>query len=364
MTAIRDISKRRRLPWPARLWKRRAARAKGCTTMIAQVQNLETSHVRFLIAVLCVGAFAGAADAVHAQSYPAKPVRLLAFVPGGSNDVVARVVAQKLAESWGQNVIVDNRPGAGGTIAANVVAKAQPNGYTLLVGGFGANVMASSLYSKLPYDPANDFAHVTLMVTFPLVVVVPASSPIYGLKALIEQAKSKPGVLRYGTVGIGSSTHVFVELMNRMAGTSSVHVPYKGGPPAVMGLVMGEVDYAMVSISSALAQLGSGKIRAIAVTRANATPRLPDVPPLSSVLPGYEGLEFHGLHAPAKTPKHIITRLQQEVAQALGRAEVKERFDGLAMDVAPNTPQEFTAFIRKQIGTWAPVARAANIRAD
>ena len=332
--------------------------------MLAEVVKLRMKQFSFLTIALYIAVLGGGAGAIHAQDYPTKPVRFVGLVPGGSNDVVARIVAQRLSESWAQNVIVDNRPGAGGTIAANLVAKAQPDGYTLFVGGFGANVMASSLYSKLPYDPANDFAHVTLMVTFPLVVAVPASSPVAGLKELIEQAKSRPGVLKYGSVGVGSSTHVFLELMNQRAGISTVHVPYKGGPPAVMGLLMAEVDYAIVSVSSALAQLATGKIRALGVTSANATPRLPNVLPISSVLPGYEGLEFHGLHAPAKTPRHIITKLQQEVAQVLGRPEVKERLDGLAMDVFASTPEEFTAFIRKQIDTWTPVARAANMRAD
>ncbi|MBI4191525.1 MAG: tripartite tricarboxylate transporter substrate binding protein [Betaproteobacteria bacterium] len=303
--------------------------------------------------------------AAHAQDYPTKPVRfVLGLAPGGSTDVVARTVAQKLSETWGQNVLVDNRPGAGGTIGANLVVNAQPDGYTLFVGGFGPNAMAPSLYSKLPYDPYKDFAHVTLMVTLPLAMIVPASSPVAGLKELIEQAKSKPGMLRYGSVGVGSSPHVFIELMNLRAEISTVHVPYKGGPAALTGVLASEVDYAMTSISTALTQLGAGRIRAIAVTSANASPRLPGVPPISSVLPGYEGLEFHGLHAPAKTPKQIVATLQRDVANVLRRPEVKERLDGLAMDIQASTPEECTAFIRKQIDTWTAVARKANVRAD
>jgi tripartite-type tricarboxylate transporter receptor subunit TctC len=321
-------------------------------------------QLSFLACALLFSVFGDRAGAVHAQDYPTKPVRFVGITPGGSNDVVARMVAQKLSESWGQNVVVDNRPGAGGVVAATIVAKAQPDGYTLLVGNFGANAMAGSLYTKLSYDPAKDFAHVTLLVTFPNVLVVPASSPVVGLKALIEQAKSKPGMLKYGSTGVGGSSHVFVELMNQRMGVTTVHVPYKGGPPALMGLLMAEVDYAMVSVSAALAQLGPGKMRALGVTSANATPRLPDVPPISSVLPGYEALEFHGLHAPAKTPRHIIVKLQQEVAKVLSRPEVKERLDGFAMDIHATTPEEFTAFIRKQVDTWTTVARKANMRMD
>lgn len=319
----------------------------------------------FLATALCISVAGGGAGVVNAQDYPTKPVRfIVGLAPGGTTDTAARIVAQGLAASWGQNVVVDNRPGAGGTLAADLVVKAQPDGYTLFVGGFGANAMAGSLYPKLPYDPASDFAHVTLMVTFPNVVVVPVSSPVAGLKELIEQAKSKPGLLKYGSSGVGGSGHVFLELMNLKAGISTAHIPYKGGAPALAGMLSGEVDYALPGVSTALPLLSAGRLRALAVTSANATPRLPNVPPISSVLPGYEALEFHGLHAPSKTPGHIIAKLQQEVAKVLRRPEVKERLDGLAMDVVASTPGEFTVFIKRQIETWAAVGRAANIRAD
>ena len=315
--------------------------------------------------LLAIALLSGGAGAAHAQDFPNKPVRfILGLAPGGSTDVVARIVAQKLSESWGQNVLVDNRAGAGGTIGADLVVKAQPDGYTLFVGGFGPNAIAPSLYPKLPYDPDKDFAHVTLMVTLPLAMIVPAASPVAGLKELIEQAKSKPGILRYGSVGIGSSPHVFIELINLRTGSSTVHVPYKGGGAALTGMLASEVDFAMTSISTALAQLTAGRLRAIAVTSAEASPRLPGVPPISSILPGYEGLEFHGLHAPAKTPKHIVTKLQQDVAKVLHRPDVKERLDVLAMDVRASTPEQCAAFIRKQIDTWTAVARKANVRAD
>src|ERR1700704_2012829 len=201
----------------------------------------------------------------HAQNYPERPVRFIGgTVPGGSTDTIARIVAQGLSASWGQNVVVDNRPGAGGTLAADMVVKAQPDGYTLFVGGFGPIAMAGSLYPGLPYDPAKDFAHVTLMVTFPNVLVVPATSPITSIKELIMQAKAKPGALKYGSSGVGGSTHVFLELMNMRAGISTVHIPYKGGAPAVTGLLSGEVNYAAPAVSTALALLAAGRIRALA----------------------------------------------------------------------------------------------------
>ena len=319
----------------------------------------------FLAIALYLAFAGGGARDVHAQDYPTKPVRfIVGLAPGGTTDTAARIVAQGLVVSWGQNVVVDNRPGAGGTLAADLVVRAPPDGYTLFVGGFGPSAMAGSLYPKLPYDPASDFAHVTLMVAFPNVLVAPAASPLTGLKDLIEQAKSKPGVLKYGSSGVGGSGHVFIELMNMRAGISTVHIPYKGGAPALAGLLAGEVDYVLPGVSTALPLLVAGRIRALGVTSANATPRLPNVPPISSVLPGYEALEFHGLHAPAKTPRRIIVKLQQEVAKVLRRPEVKERLDGLAMDVSASTPEEFTAFIRKQIDTWTAVGRAANVRAD
>lgn len=307
---------------------------------------------------------AGAA-AAYGQSYPTKPVRfIVGTAPGGSTDTIARIVAQELSKTWGQNVVVDNRPGAGATIAADLVAKSQPDGYTLFVGGFGPIAMAGSLYPKLPYDPANDFAHVTLMVSFPNVVVVSDSSAISSLKDLIAQAKAKPGVLKYGSSGVGGSGHVFVELMNLNAGINTVHVPYRGAPLALAGMLSGEVDYVLPAISTALSLLSANRVRALAVTSANASPRLPNVPTIASTLPGYDALEFHGLHAPVKTPQYVVAKLQREVSTILRRADVKERLDSLAMDASGNSSEEFSSFIRRQIETWSKVGRAANVRAD
>lgn len=316
-------------------------------------------------AALSIVAAGSCSFAVHSQTYPSKPIRFVAgTAPGGSTDTIARIVAQELARSLGQNVIVDNRPGAGATIAADLVAKSQPDGYTLFVGGFGPIAMARSLYPKLPYDPASDFVHVTQMVSFPNVIVVPATSSITSVKDLIEQAKARPGVLKYGSSGVGGSGHVFIELMNLGAGITTVHVPYRGGPLALQAMLGREVDYVLPAISSALSLLSANRIRALAVTSANANPRLPNVPPISSTLAGYEALEFHGLHAPLGTPRAIVDLLQQEVAKALRRPEVRERLDGLAMDVSANSPAEFSAFIRKQIEIWTRVGREASVRAD
>jgi len=319
-------------------------------------------HAFAVIALLAALTLAGFA---HAQSYPNQPIRLIVpWPPGGGVDTTGRMIAQPLSQRLGQAIVVDNRAGAGGTIAADQVVRAQPDGYTLFVGDFGPNVVAGGLYAKLPYDPANDFAHVTQIVSFPLVLLVPAASPAAGAKDLIESAKAKPGMIRYSSSGVGSSPHLFIEKMNLMAHVNTVAVHYKGGAPALVGLVAAEVDYTMVSVSTALAQIGAGKIRALAVTSASANPRLPSVPPLSSVLPGYEAISLHGLHAPARTPKRIVARLYQEVGKVLRRPEVKDRFDGLAMDIAGSSPEEFTAFLRRQIETWTAVAKAANVHAE
>jgi tripartite-type tricarboxylate transporter receptor subunit TctC len=317
----------------------------------------------FALAVAAAGTCA--ATAYAQQDYPNKPVRVvLGLAPGGSTDVVARTVAQRLAELWGQNVLVDNRTGAGGTIGADLVVKSPPDGYTLFVGAFGPSAIAPALYSKLPYDPYKDFTHITLMVTLPLVLLVPANSPVANVRDLIDAAKAKPGTLRYGSIGVGSSPHVFIELMNLRAGTSTVHVPYKGAIAALTGLISSEVDYVMSSISTAQTQLPSGRVRAIGVTSATPTPRLPGVPPIATVLPGYEALEFHGLHGPAKMPRAIVAKIQRDVATVLHRADVKERLDNLAMDIRASSSEEASAFIRKQIDTWIEVARKANVRAE
>lgn len=303
--------------------------------------------------------------AANAQHYPTKPVRfVLGTAPGGSTDTIARIAAQGLSDMWGHNVIVDNRPGAGATIGADLVAKAQPDGYTLFVSSFGPIAMAGSIFPRLSYYPAKDFAHVTMMVTFPNVLVVRASGPIANLNAFIGQAKAKPGSIKYGSSGTGGSGHAFLELMNMKAGIQTTHVPYKSGPLALTGMIAGDVDYVLVAPSTALAQLSAGRIRALGVTSATPNPRLPGVPPIASVIPGYEALEFHGLHAPAKTPKPIVAKLYQDIAKVLHRSEVKSRLDGIAMDVAASSPAEFTAFINSQIRTWAEVARVANIKVD
>ena len=332
-------------------------------------QTLESSQRRLVLktsAGVLLLPMTGWTGALHAQqAYPVKPVHfVIPFAPGGSADIVARLVSAKLSESLGKAVVVESRPGAGGTIAADSVAKAAPDGYTLLVADFGPNVVAGSLYPKLPYDPAKDFSHVILMVTFPFVLMVPASSSIRSLPELITQAKAKPGALRYSSAGIGASSHLLAEMMNRMAGIEAQHVPYKGGAPALQALLTGEVDFTIQSVSVAQAMVGAGKVRALGVTSLTPVASLPDAPPLATLLRGYEGLNFHGLLAPAQTPAPIIAKLNQEVTKVLQLPDLRKRFDELSMTVYAGTPEAFAAFLNKQMSTWTALVRSANIRAE
>jgi len=300
-----------------------------------------------------------------AEKYPLRPVRIVVpAAPVGSMDVMARVVGQQLTERWGQPVIIDNRPGAGGTTAANLVAKARPDGYTLLIGSIATIGVAKAMYPQLPYDPLNDFEAIGLWVTFPLALVVPGSSSMMSLKQLIDYAKTKPGELRYGSQGLGTSAHVFAELMNVKSGIKVISVPYKGGGPALMGVLVGEVDYSMVALPTALAQVSSGKMRILAVTSALPAASYPAAPPVSTIVPGYEALNFHGLHAPLKTPINIVRQLNAQTSQILLNREVKDKLNALAMDVLASSPTAYRIFIKTEIDKWTPLVKASGAKID
>ena len=300
-----------------------------------------------------------------AQQYPTRALRIVVgFAPGGSADVLSRIMGQRLAESLSQPVIIENRPAAGGTVASEIVAKAQPDGHTLLLGSVGTMVFAPATYTKLPYDVMRDFEHIGLWVTFPLALVVPASSPATNLKVLVEQARAKPGALRYGSQGIGASAHIFAEMMNYMAHIKVVHVPYKGGAPALTGVLVGEVDYGMMAVATALTQVGTGKIRVLGVTSAKPSAMLPGVPPIASVVPGYEALNWHGFELPAKTPKAIVARLYEECAKILRRPDMQEKLQALSMDADVRPPDEYRAFIKTEIDRWGPIIKASGARVE
>jgi len=225
-------------------------------------------------------------------------------------------------------------------------------------------VFAPALYTNLPYDVMRDSEHIGLWVTFPLALVVPASSPATNLKALIEQARAKPGMLHYGSQGVGASAHIFAEMMNYMARIKVVHVPYKGGAPALTGVLVGEVDYGMMAVATALTQVGSGKIRVLGVTSAKPSAVLPGVPPIASVVPGYDALNWHGIEVPAKTPKAIVAKLYEEGAKIMRRSDMLEKLHALSMDVDVMPPDEYRAFIKAEIGRWGPVIKASGARVE
>ncbi len=306
-----------------------------------------------------------ASSATLAQNYPNKPVRMVVpFPAGGSTDIVGRTVAQKLSEMWGQPVIVDNRPGGGTVIATDLVAKAAPDGYTLLVtpAPFTIN---PSLLAKLPYDALADFAAVTLLNTTPLVLVVNPGVPAKSVKELIALAQSKPGKLNYGSSTIGGSNHLAGELFNAMAGVKMVHIPYKGNAPALTDLVGGHVDLIFNGLTSALPLIKAGKLRALAVTSMQRSSALPDVPTVDETgLKGFEAVAWNGLGAPAKTPREIIAKINADAVKIVNSPELKERLKTEGSDPVGNTPEQYAAFLRDEVAKWARVIKFAGVKPE
>ena len=305
------------------------------------------------------------AGAASAQTYPTKAVRLVVpFLAGGSTDIVGRTVAQKLSEMWGQQAFVDNRPGGGTTIGTEMVAKAAPDGYTLLVtpAPFTIN---PSLLTKLPYDALTDFMPITLINTTPLVMVVNPGVPAKNVKELIALAKAKPGKLNFGSSGTGGSNHLAGELFDAMAGVKMVHIPYKGNAGALTDIVGGHLDVVYNGITSAVALIRGGKLRALAVTSLQRSAALPDVPTLDeSGLKGFEAVAWNGLTAPAKTPREIIMKINADVIKIVNSPELKERLKADGSDPVGNSPEQYAAFLRNEIAKWAKVIKFANVKPE
>jgi len=299
-----------------------------------------------------------------AADYPTKPIRLVVgFAPGGGTDTTARAMSQKLTEALGQQVVVDNRPGAAGNIAAELVSKATPDGYTLLMGTIAALSINPSLYSKLPFDPIKDFAPITQAVDSTNILSLHPSVPANSVKELIALAKAKP--LNYGSSGVGGTGHLAGELFNTLAGVKMTHVPYKGGGPAMIDLVGGQVQLVFATAASAVPQIKGGKIKGIAVTTAKRSALMPNLPTISEAgLPGFDANNWYGVLAPAKTPRPIIMRLNSEIAKVLAMPDVKNFLFNQGLDPAPGTPEQFAAYIKSEMTKWAKVVKASGAKAN
>jgi len=315
---------------------------------------------------LCALALVGFVGAAHGAEFPTKPVRMVIPIgPGSSMDITGRVVAQRMNESWNQPVVVDNRPGAGGNIGADVVAKAQPNGYTVLFCS-SSLAIARSAYRKLPYDPLRDLEPVTQISSRGNVLVVHPSLPVDSVKALIALAKAKPGQLAFGSGGgNGSSDHLVGELFNLLAGVKITHVPYKSGPQAVTDLLNGQLQTYFGGIPVNLPLIRAGKVKPLGVSLAKRSSQLPDVPTMIEAgVPGYEVNVWYGLFAPRGTPQQVVARIAADVNRQLKSPEMQERFAGLGVDAAGTTPAEFGVLFRTEVEMWAKVVKAANVRLD
>jgi tripartite-type tricarboxylate transporter receptor subunit TctC len=311
---------------------------------------------------LVVALFAGPAQG---QDYPAKPIRIVVgFTPGGGPDITARYIAQKLSESLKQQVLVENRPGAGGTIAAGQVAQAAPDGHTLLSVS-SAHAVAPAIYAKLPYDPHKDFAGVTLSAVSKYVLVVSPSLGTKTLQELLAMAKARPGTLNFSSAGVGSGTHFAGELLKSMAAIDVVHVPMKGIPEALTETVAGRTQFFMAPIANAVSLVKDGRLAALGVSSPQRDSLLPEVPAIAEAgVRGYESILWFGLLAPAKTPRPVIAKLNSEIARALSEAELRSRWTPLGLEPKPTSPAEFDRLIAADIDTFTRLARAGNIRAD
>ena len=301
----------------------------------------------------------------YAQTYPAKPIRfLVGFPPGGTSDILARTIGQKLGEAVGQQVVIDNRPGAGGNIGAEAAAKSAPDGYTIFM-STTSQAISASLYSKLNYDLVRDFAPITQAVNYTNLLVVHPSLPVRSVKELIALAKARPGELNYGTAGNGTPPHMTGELFNSYTGVKLQHVPYKGGAPAIADLLGGQITIMFDNVPPLLPHVQAGKMRPLAVTSLKRISVLRDVPTLDEAgLKGFDSVAWNGVLAPAGTPKEIVARLNSEILRILSLPDVRERLSSQGADPVGGTPEQFAALIRSEIQKWAKVVKDSGAKVD
>ena len=318
----------------------------------------------YVVPVALAGFFAVAS--APAQDYPNRPIRMIVgFPPGGGTDVMARLVAPRMTETWSQQVVIDNRPGATGIIGTDLVAKAVPDGYTLLMGHVATNAIAWSLFAKLPFDPAKDFTPITRVSSVPHVLVVHPSLDARSVKDLIALAKAKPGELNYGSAGSGAATHLAAELFKSMAGVNLVHIPYRGPAEALNALVMNEAQVEIQSMLSATPFVQGGRLRLLATTGSKRLAEYPDVPTVAeAAVPGYAVYTWFGVVAPAGVPPPVLARLHVALVQALTSPEMRRQFTNQGAEVVANTPAEFSAFLREEVAKWNKVIRDSGARVD
>jgi len=300
------------------------------------------------------------------QAYPVKPVRfIIGFAPGGASDTMVRLIGARLSENLGQPVVIDNRPGAGGNIAAEIVARNSPDGYTLLLGNNGILAVNVSLYPKIGFDPVKDFAPVVLIASQPNILVVHPSLPVQTLKDLVALAKSKPGQLNYASPGGGTTGHLAAELFKRMAGVDMVIVPFKGGGPAIVAVLSGECQFTFATSLSVQPHIKSGRVRALAVTTARRSASFPELPTVAEAgVPGFEATTWHGVVVPASTPQTVIARLNSEFNAILQTAEMRERLTTLGSEIIGGSPKQLGDYVRKEIPIWARVIKDSGARVD
>ncbi len=329
------------------------------TTRIAQ-SALPCAWVLTTISVL-----APHAAAQPSPAFPAKPLRIIApFPPGSVADILARPIAQKMNETWGQPVIVDNRTGAAGNVGSELVAKAPPDGYTLLLATIGTHAVNAALYARMPFHPLKDFAPISQVATSHLLLVMHPSVPVRTVKEVIALAKSRPGQLTFGSAGIGTSPFLAGQMFKVMAGVSISHVAYKGSPQSAIDLVAGRLDLIFANSTAVLPFIRANRLRLIAISAAKRDPTTPEIPAISETIPGFEVAPWWGLLAPAGTPRDIVMRLHTETARILSLQDVKSHYANLGMTAVSSTPEQFSAYIQAEIQHWAKIVKAAGIKPE
>jgi tripartite-type tricarboxylate transporter receptor subunit TctC len=321
-------------------------------------------HVHTLLKTFAIIAAVAGPAALHAQSYPAKPVRILVgFTPGAGVDIAMRLIAPKLGEALGQQIVIDNRPGAGSNIAAELTARAPADGYTLFAGGAPVAI-SQTLYSKLNYDLLKDLETVALVASVPNVLVVHPSLPARSVKDFVAIARARRGELSYASTGSGSSPHLIAEMLRMQAGIQVLHVPYKGTPQALNDLLAGNVTFMFANILSVLPQVKSGRLRALAITSAKRSALAPELPTVSETYPGFESGTWYGLMAPSNMPREIVTRLNDAVTRVMQAPDIREKFLAQGAEPLSGTPSEAAAFTRAEVAKWGKVVKASGVKAE